>query len=87
MKRDVYVGAATLPPISKETLIAMDAAFPPPVVEPGADRDKLMYEAGARKAYEWLVHKASSGVSVSGDPRDLKPDVITEHRARVRLGS
>lgn len=73
-----YVGGARLPAISEEFIAAVDAAWPVPIIEPGVDRDKLMFDAGARAVVEWIKHHASIKKA---------PDPVAAQQAVVRYGS
>ena len=69
---------ARLPAISQEFLDALDAAWPVPQIEPGADRDVLMHAAGARAVVDWIKHHANTV---------RQPDSVEAQRAVVRYGS
>lgn len=73
-----YVGGARLPAISEEFIAAVDNAFPVPVIEPGADKDQLMFEAGSRRVVDWIKHHASIKNT---------PDPVAAQQAVVRYGS
>lgn len=73
-----YIGGSRLPAISQDFIDAVDTAFPAPVVEPGMDRDKAMYDSGARAVVEWIKHHASAVSS---------PDPVAMQHAKVRYGT
>lgn len=74
-----FIGGARLPAVTREFIEAIDATFEKPDVVPGADRDQLMYTAGARSVVDWIKKHASMNAS-TGDP-------VKAQRAEVRLGS
>jgi hypothetical protein len=80
-----FVGGVTLPAVSAEFIAQLEAAFPVPDIKPGFDRDKAMYDAGARYVIDWIKHHASS-VKATGHQLPVGVS-ITPTGATVRIGS
>ena len=72
-----YIGGARLPAISQEFIDAVDNAFRIPTIEPGMDRDQVLFDAGARTVVDWIKHHASAVSS---------PDPVALQQAQVRYG-
>ena len=70
--------------ISQALLDKMDMAFRAPDVQPGIDRDDLMYRAGQRSVVEWLQTYLKQTEMQSMEP---EPSAEAKLRAQVRYGS
>lgn len=70
--------------ISQALLEKMDKAFRSPYVQPGVDRDVLMFEAGQRSVVDWL-HNYLKETSMQS--MELEPSAEAKLRAQVRYGS
>lgn len=65
------LNALGLPPVSREFIAAMKKAFPGPRIQPGADRDKIMWDQAQAEVVKWVEHYADNHTLVSSDPADL----------------
>jgi hypothetical protein len=61
-----------VPPVSHDFVQSLSARFPPMSVQPGVNKEDLIYNAGQRSVIDWIQKTSSSGTSVSGNPEDLR---------------
>lgn len=78
-----YFGGASLPAVSAELLNALEHAFPIPIVEPGMDRDMVLFQAGARAVIDHMRQHGASGRIVTGN---LALTEVSPSGARIKLG-
>jgi len=70
-KRQIH--CIPIPPVSHDFAMEIDRRFRTVTVEPGVDRDALLFNAGQRSVVEFIKQMAS-GTLVSGDAELIKPD-------------
>lgn len=79
-----FIGAVTVPPVSKEFIDVLSKAFRPLEIKAGFDRDELMQSVGEQKVVEWIKHHALQGRTVTGEPSAVRQVMPTG--AIVKLG-
>lgn len=85
MKHKKKLYTITVPPVSNEFAKILDSAFPPIVIEPGMDEQKLFMNAGERRVVEW-VKQHSSGSVILGNITDTKPSKMNKSLLNNILG-
>lgn len=69
-KRQIY--CVSIPPVSHEFAQEINRRFTTLKVEPGVERDALLFNAGERNVVEFIM-KMATGTLVSGDAKAIQP--------------